>query len=429
MEVVEKKIKRLKRRCLFFSVFVIVTVTGYLLLEKVRMKRNDSIQKNITQNEVESTTKKEQEEVWEKGYNLPIDKKKKEIAETDCKMVMNNLLTIYQQADKGTADNTVLSEETVIQMTEKVEKMGYSVISTEISQNMKNAKKVEQFLVSCQSGEAGEMVIYELHSTGDLRRRQFIFDGTKMYVLVTIATWNKQNVPVIVDTSYSRIKEWNYTKKGWFIFECCVPEPPEVSEVVVGIVMIRVKPLKEEYRTMAVQYLASIGYQGNNLFCSNWDSEHMENIDYNGLYEYLYLLKYGERLNTDQAIENGISKEEFEQLILEYLPVTAEKIEQYAIYDEEKQCYEWLLLGCGNYTPNLFGTSKSEITNIVENEDGTLTLTIDVVCEMLGEDRLMTHQLTICFTEEGNIRYLSNQVLEDGLEKIPQYQYRFTRKE
>ena len=126
----EKKIKRLKRRCLFFSVFVIVTVTGYLLLEKVRMKRNDSIQKNITQNEVESTTKKEQEEVWEKGYNLPIDKKKKEIAETDCKMVMNNLLTIYQQADKGTADNTDLSEETVIQMTEKVEKMGYSVIST-----------------------------------------------------------------------------------------------------------------------------------------------------------------------------------------------------------------------------------------------------------------------------------------------------------
>ena len=29
-------------------------------------------------------------------------------------------------------------------------------------------------------------------------------------------------------------KEWKYTDKGWFCYELCVPEPPEVSEIVDG---------------------------------------------------------------------------------------------------------------------------------------------------------------------------------------------------
>ena len=37
-----------------------------------------------------------------------------------------------------------------------------------------------------------------------------------------------------------------YTEKGWFCYELCVPEPPEVSEIMDGSCLIRIKPMTEE---------------------------------------------------------------------------------------------------------------------------------------------------------------------------------------
>lgn len=93
-----------------------------------------------------------------------------------------------------------------------------------------------------------------------------------------------------------------------------------------------------------------MGYQGNNLLCSNWDREHLEGLDYNGLYEYLYQMKYQKRFVMEEG-KNGIPAEEFEQLMSEYLPVTAEQLRNIATFDAEKQEYVWAKLGCGNYAP------------------------------------------------------------------------------
>ena len=114
---------------------------------------------------------------------------------------------------------------------------------------------------------------------------------------------------------------------------------------------------------------------------------------------------------------------------MEYLPVTAEEIESYAVFDEEKQTYMWERLGCFNYAPTYFGTSFPEVTDIRENKDGTLTLTVDAVCSMiLCDDAVITHELTVKFAEDGSFRYLGNKILDDGLSNIPEYQYRIVRK-
>ena len=55
--------------------------------------------------------------------------------------------------------------------------------------------------------------------------------------------------------------------------------------------------------------------------------------DCNGMYEYLYAMKYQEKFNSENY-PNGIPKEEFENLIMEYLTVTAEQIREYAVFDE-----------------------------------------------------------------------------------------------
>lgn len=240
-----------------------------------------------------------------------------------------------------------------------------------------------------------------------------------MYVFCLIKT--KDGVR---STSYDEIKEWEFTEKGWFCYNLVVPEYPEVTEVVDGSCMIRVKKLSEETQKMTEECVTGLAYQGNNLLCSNWDKNHMEDLDYNGMYEYLYQMKYKVAFPSEKYLD-GIPKEEFEELIMEYLPVTAEQIQQYSVFDAESQTYAWQSLGCGNNTLSYFATSVPEVVDIRENEDGTTTLTVDAVCEMiLGEDAFITHELLVKFSEDGKFQYLGNKILENGIEKIPTYKYR-----
>ena len=64
-------------------------------------------------------------------------------------------------------------------------------------------------------------------------------------------------------------------------------------------------------------------------------------------------------------------------------------------------------------------------TGIKENKDGTVTLTVEAVCEMVVcNDAVITHELTVRFREDGSFQYLGNKILDDGIQDIPEYQYR-----
>lgn len=316
------------------------------------------------------------------------------------------------------------SDETIQMMQEKAGETGEAVHSTLLYSNMENYEKMDGFLEECIKGNSGFAVVYEIQSDGGIGRRKYTFDGNDMYVLSARAAWREDNYPRVEYISYTRIKDWSYTDKGWFCYEMCVPEPPEVTEIVDGSCLLRIRPMTEEQKELSEKCVRDIGYKGNNLLCSDWDAGHMEKLDYNGLYEYLYKMKYQKTfLPADD--QDGIPQDEFESLLMEYLPVTAEQIREYAVFDEESRRYTWERLGCGNYDPNFFGTSLPEVTNIKENEDGTVTLTVDAVCDMvICDDRLITHELTVRFAEDGSFRYLGNRILGDGIREIPEYWYR-----
>ena len=321
-------------------------------------------------------------EQWEKGYDLPINETERKEAEDECKKVLVLISDIYILADKGDAVNPVLDDKTIYKMQDRIKEKGYPVTTMKAYAAMENYKRVEAFLKNCQDEKAGSVVLYELHSDGGIGRDKFIFDGKDMYLISACATWNSNDTYGMSYISYARIKEWKYTEKGWFGYELCVPEPPEVTEIVDGSCLVRIKPMTKEQREMSEKCVQGLGYQGNNLLCSNWDTDHMEKLDYNGIYEYLYAMKHQKAFDAEDY-PNGIPKEEFESLIMEYLPVTAEQIQEYAVFDEKNQTYVWVRLGCLNYAPTFFGTSLPEVIDIKENEDGTVTLTVDAVCDMV----------------------------------------------
>ena len=378
----------------------------------------------VSSTEETKSAEEEAAEQWEKGYGLPVDEQEEKEAANDCKKMMELIFDIYKDADKGTASNVVLNDETVLEMQKRLMETGCPVSTLVTYSNMENYESVDRFLEECTDGKSGSVVIYEIHGDGGIGRMKFIFDGTEMYVVSAGGIWNDNNKPGMSYISYTRIKEWKYTEKGWFGYELCVPEPPEVSEIMDGSCLIRIKPMTEEQREMSERCVRGLGYQGQNLLCSNWNVENMSELDYNGMFEYLYGMKYGEKFNSEDY-PNGIPKEEFESLIMEYLPITAEQIRQYAVFDEENHTYDWARLGCGNYAPTFFGTSLPEVVDIKENEDGTVTLTVEAVCDMvICDDAVITHELTVRFAEDGSFQYLGNEILNDGIMHIPDYQYR-----
>ena len=362
----------------------------------------------------------------EKSEETVQDIQQKEIAD-DFEELMEGTRELYEKA----AENKLLdSLEFQKQVIDYLGQKGYAavpVISSEEYSVMENYQVMENFLHSSEQGVEGNVILYDILQDGSIERRKYLYDGKEMYLLAVRAVWNEEGDPVIAYRSYTRMKEWRYTEKGWFAYELCVPEPPEVSEIVDGSCMIRVKPLDAECIELSKKCVLPLGYQGNNLLCSNWDREHLEGLDYNGLYEYLYQMKYQKRFVMEEG-KNGIPAEEFEQLMSEYLPVTAEQLRNIATFDAEKQEYVWAKLGCGNYAPTHFGTSLPEVIKVEEHQDGALTLTVEAACDMvISNDAVITHELTVKFREDGSFQYLGNKVLEDGIHQIPQYQYRIAR--
>ena len=384
-------------------------------------KKLKSVPNNNTKEDVIS------EEDLEKGYDLPVSAQENEEATRDSMQIMSGLEHIYRNADKGDSLNVVLDNKSICKMIKKIKQQGYSVTVSEDYSNMENYKRFSSFLAKAQKKQKGSGVIYEVHSEGSIGREKFIYDGKDMFLLASNASWDDNGKPIITFVSYTRIKKWRYSRKGWFCYELCVPEYPDVTEMVDGSCLIRIKPMSDNKRKLSRKCVRGLAYQGNNILCSNWDQEHMQKIDYNGLYEYLYAMKYKKKFNG-KKYPSGIPKDQFEQLIMEYLPVSREDIEKYASYNEKKKTYDWMRLGCFNYAPNFFGTSIPEVTKIKHNSNGTVTLTVDAVCKMvLCNEAVITHELTVKFNKDGSFRYLGNKILNGGIKEIPEYQYRILK--
>ena len=366
--------------------------------------------------------------VQERGYDLPVDEVVKEEAIEDCKNVMNQMKVIYQKADKGTSSNIVVSETVMEEMQEVLKEKNVPVITSAPYSNMANYSKMEEFLFRAEQDLTGDIVLYRINRDGGIERLKFNYDGTDMYLLAVKAVWGMNDNPSIVYVSYTRIEEWKYTEKGWFGYTLCVPKYPEVSEAVDGSSMIRIKPLSDECREVSKRCVYLLGYQGNNLLCSDWDRSDMEGLDYNGLYEYLYRMKYGERYEFS-GNSSGIPAEEFENLIMEFLPITADQIKKWAVFDSEHQTYDWERLGCLNYSPTYFGTSLPEVVEIRDIGEGNNVLVVDAVCDtFICNDTVITSELTVKFNDDKSFKYMGNKILNNGTKEVPKYQYRIKRK-
>lgn len=394
-----------------------VVICILVMIEKRGMEDKRGRASEARDGEREDTTEGE-------DYDIPVSEEERKEAEDDCCRMMELVADIYGQAEREELSDMALSDEAVFRMQDIIEETGSPVTTAVLYSDMENHKAADRFLRECEKGECGSLAVYKIRYDGGIGRSKFIFDGRDMYVLTASAVWSMDGKPGISNISCAKIEEWVYTERGWFGYKMCVPEYPEVTEIVDGSCLVRIKPMTKRQRELSEKCVQIPGYRGNNLLCSDWDAGHMEELDYNGLYEYLYMMKYQKEFPGEDYRE-GIPAKEFESLIAEYLPVDAEQIRAYAAFDEERQVYPWIPVRGGSFVLSFFETSLPEVEEITENEDGTVTLTVCAVCDtVICDDALITHELTVRFEEDGSFRYLGNKILDDGRQNMPEYQYR-----
>lgn len=385
-------------------------------------KVEKSSEYNGNTEDIPEKTSKETASDEEKGYQLPVPAGEEKDARADCLHIMELYADLYAETDKGTTVNIVFAEAALLAMQQQAAAEGSPVEVNVPYADLENYESLDHFLKESEAGYAGECTMYTIHIDGSLGRSRFMFDGNDMYLSAADAVWNKDNEPVFSHMSYTRIKQWKYTEKGWFGYELCVPEPPEVTEIVDGSYLIRVLPYKEELRRLSRQCVFDIGYGVGNLLDTDWDEQHLKNLDFNSLFPCFYQMRYQERF-IYETYREGIPEQEFEQLIMQYLPIKADTLRKYAAYDAETKTYSCEPMGF-TYTPDFLGTSLPEVTAARENEDGTMTLTVDAVCDMvICDDAVITGELTVRENEDGSFQYLGNKVIKDNISMASKEKY------
>ena len=131
----------------------------------------------------------------------------------------------------------------------------------------------------------------------------------------------------------------------------------------------------------------------------------MDNFNSGKIKEMVYdVLQNPTRENFIDILDNGLGEQDNLDFKVQW--IEAQKLAE-------------ILLGIAN------SGGGAIILGVKENEDGTVTLTVDAVCDMvICDDAVITHELTVKFADDGSFQYLGNEILNDGIMHIPDYQYR-----
>ena len=320
---------------------------------------------------------------------------------------------LYIQARKNSSKEDVLSMENVAALVKKMGSQGYAALDNRNRENMENYQLVEKFLVSQEKKEEAAISVYRIHRDGGMDKTDFASDDTgAVTVTNTIIDWNKKQEPYVVDMVRYQAWKWEYTKKGYLFYERYIPDGMEAD----GTVGIRVLPLDEELRKLCEDYIEPIGYEANNLFLVEWDEENFQQVNFNDLYDILYRIDQGSLPDSTQY-PNGIGRSEFEDLIGKYFSIPAEQLREQAGYNSQTGTYPWTQIAGSNAA--VWVERDPEVVDSRDNGDGTMTMTVDVVCPQLKKDKLFSHQVTVRRVDDDDFLYVSNTIEPGG--EVPPY--------
>lgn len=261
---------------------------------------------------------------------------------------------------------------------------------------MKNPEKVESFYDDYQNGRDTTVTVYEKHRDGTLALVTFVYQKKEVQTHYAEVYWNKDGLPERQDISIQDVSEIELTPKGYFIY---------TYKNAIAHASLRqywrIKPLPEKCRELTEKYISGLSYVNYNILVTNWDSSNVEDILMPCMYEDIYRIHTGENLKVKNC---KIPAEEYEKIMMTYLPVSVEQLKKHCKYDEASNSYAYEMIFGSPYPP--FG----EVMDYKEHSNGTITLMVDGVWPDYKLDQAFRNEIVVQPFEDGTFRYLSNSV-------------------
>lgn len=401
----------MKMKKIMFMIFVLFMLTGCEKQEKTEEISNGTSQRNETINEQEEN----------KDYeikNLEISDIEKKQAVDSAFQILEQTRAFYELLYEENQGNGIFAEQNVHEMVETIAKDGTPVTCGSYDYNMMNYAPVDDVLKEAKKGKSGDIRFVEINTSGTLIYHHLQFQECKLTVLTVIVTFNEDMEKVLQQVEKIQVYDWQYTDKGWLIWEKALSRNREMDMHV----FYRILPLDEKSRYWGNICITPVSYFCNNLFLVDWNQNNMEEIEFNDLFDFLYQMKYGKSMDREQFV-SGIPKEEFEKVVKSYFDISTQELEKIARYDGENNVYPWEPIESWNRISQF--QSFPEVVKCVENQDGTLTLFVEAVFQEGGTDCLFEHEVKIKDTDDGWI-YLGNVIHHENADYIPQYKPRRT---
>ena len=347
---------------------------------------------------------------------IDLKREEKEEIRQQVSSVMDECADIYAAAAGGNNRDAVLEEEIVHHMAETAAAEGIAVTCGNYDYNMLNYEETDRALREAAAGKEAETCFFVITSEGYFRYFYLQFADEKLTVSYASASFDEDGGSRIREMEKFSVYDWKYTEKGWLIWEKALSRNQEMDMHT----FVRILPLDEKCRELGNAYILPVSYFCNNLFLTDWDENNMENIEFNDLFDFLYEMKYGVKMD-EEKYRNGIPKAEFEDVVRTYFDVSVEKLEIYARYDPENRVYPWEAIGPWNRVQQF--QPFPEVVKCTENGDGTRTLYVEAVFVEEGTDCSFKHEVTMR-EADGRWIYLGNKTDRDGSRDIPGYKAR-----
>ena len=337
-----------------------------------------------------------------------------EESEEDADEIISVCIDLYEKAEE---ENKLADLETIRSIVNRLGENGYSAVDSRNQINMTEPEKVVEFCEKVDAQEEAEITILEISYLGGFVKYDLHTKDGNVDVVRSYYKYENGNMKREVIGNY-QAEYWNYTEEGylmfsgvWFSVELYVLTLSGAEEHTA----LRVQPLDETYRELSRKYLNPISFERNNMFIVDWSEEDFGDLNFYDMYDILYPKVNGQYFPyvADDNLSVGavyrIPKEEFESVIMKYFNIDSETLQSKTVYYSEDSTYE--------YKPRGFEEVEypeypySEVVGFTENNDGTITLTANVVFPYAGDSKVYAHEVVVRPLENGRVQYVSNRII------------------
>ena len=327
-----------------------------------------------------------------------------EESEEDADEIISVCIDLYEKAEE---ENKLADLETIRSIVNRLGENGYSAVDSRNQINMTEPEKVVEFCEKVDAQEEADITILEVGYLGGFVKYDLHTKDGNVDVVRSYYKYENGNMKREVIGNY-QAEYWNYTEEGylmfsgvWFSVELYVLTLSGAEEHTA----LRVQPLDETYRELSRKY----------MFIVDWSEEDFGDLNFYDMYDILYPKVNGQYApyvaddNLSVSAVYQIPKEEFESVIMKYFNIDSETLQSKTIYDSENLTYE--------YKPRGFEEVEypeypySEVVGFTEKNDGTITLTANVVFPYAGDSKVYAHEVVVRPLENGRVQYVSNRII------------------